>query len=261
MINHDHVIHTELLNIMKKIKPNNVFIGTAVLLTAFSCTRNTPKIDYNVEVDTVATPDDIIRDTTKLLASELPARFDSTNVLIYAVGLVDLEEKGGYRKIGSGSYSGSSGSGSYFHGDDLSGRYVNLVFEDETGARRMLTTSKMTITGSIFLRRIFNKTKRKFLLHFVYDRDTNGDGVFDGRDLEALYLSNIDGTSFRKITKELHEFYDYRILKDDSILYFRTLEDLNKDGKLNNKDRFHHYRLDLGNDEMHIEEYDPLDIF
>jgi hypothetical protein len=97
------------------------------------------------------------------------------------------------------------------------------------------------------------------MIYSVYDRDTNADTKFDNSDLEALYISNIDGTNFVKLSKELHELYDFRILK--SKLYFRTLEDINKDGKLNNEDKFHYYFVDFDDKGYNLTEHFPLSIF
>jgi hypothetical protein len=188
-------------------------------------------------------------------------KFDSIDVLIYGVGLVDLQERGGYSKFGSGSYRNSDIAYSNFNSNNLTGNFINMIFEDSNGNRRILTNHKMTIIRATFLRGIFKLTKKRYLLYSIYDRDTNGDGKFNRKDLEAIYISNIDGTNFQKISSELHEFYDYQTLKNDSKLYFRTLEDINKDGKLNNKDKFHYYTIDFGKEDYQIDEYNPLDAY
>lgn len=234
-----------------------------VLLTAtifFSCGPGEPKIDYREGVDTTSVFDDKIRDTTKILVSELPVKFDSTDILLYAIGLVDLQERGGYSKIGSG-YSDSEIASSYFNNDNLIGNFVNIVFQDETGNEIKLTDKKLKIRSINFLRDIYKRTKTGYLLYSIYDRDSNGDRKLDFSDLEALYISKIDGTGFKKITKELHEFYDWSLLKNENKIYFRTLEDKNKDGELNNKDKFHYYFIDFSSDGYSVNEFNPLEIF
>ena len=241
---------------MKKLL---VFAFLGVL--TFSCSDLTPRINYENQIDTVATVINITEDTTKILVSELPVRFDSTEILMYAVGLVDLQKRGGYSKFGSGSYSSSDISSSYLNKDNLSGHFINLVFEDKNGNLTPLTNHKLTINKVLFLRGIYNKTKQQILMYSLYDRDTNGDGKMNSQDLESLYLSNIDGTNFKKISKELHEFYDHEMLKNDNKIYFRTLEDINKDGKLNNQDKFHYYVIEFLEDTYEITEYNPIDVF
>ena len=226
-----------------------------------SCLERRAKIDYNNEVDTVATIANFKQDTSKVLVADLPVRFDSTNILLYAVRLVDLEKQGRKRSYDSYGYSSSNYSASYFRDDVLSQNMVNLVFEDPDGKRKTLTNHQMTITRVLYLRDIFKSTTQSYLLYTVYDRDTNGDGQFDGDDLQSLYLSRVDGSEFKKITKELHEYYDYQILKDDNKLYFRTREDINQDGKLNNEDQFHYYQIKFRNNGYLVSEYNPLDVF
>ena len=63
------------------------------------------------------------------------------------------------------------------------------------------------------------------------------------------------------MTKELHEFYDWSLIKGESRMYFRTLEDKNKDGELNNKDKFHYYFIDFSVDKYSVTEYYPVKIF
>ena len=234
---------------------------SVVIIISFASCGQQPTIDYDEKLDTTSVVDDRLKDTTKILVSELPIRFDSTDILIFAIGLVDLQERGGYDKIGSGSYSSSEDSSSYFSQDYLSGNFINLVFQDKEGKERKLTDKKVVIRNANFLRGIFKKTKSGYLLYSVNDRDSNGDKELSHSDLEALYISRIDGTDFKKISKELHEFYDYNLIKGEKRLYFRTLEDKNKDGELNNKDQFHYYYIDFSAHGYVVTEYDPVKIF
>ena len=235
-----------------------IIFETASLL--ISCGQ-TPKIDYNEKIDTTSVIDDRIRDTTKILVSELPVKFDSTEMLLFAVELVDLQERGGYSKIGSGSYGNSDIASSYFNSDNLIGDFINIVFQDKNGIERKLTNKKIQIRSVSFLRDTYRRTKVGYLLYSISDRDSNGDKELSHSDLEALYISKLDGSDFKKLTKELHEFYDWRLIKDKDRIYFRTLEDQNKDGELNNQDKFHYYFIDFSGEKYSVTEYNPLKIF
>jgi len=234
-----------------------------VIVTAFlfcSCGQEKPKINHEA-VDTTSVVDDRIKDTTKILVSELPIKFDSTDVLLFAIGLVDLQDRGGYSKLSSSSYSPADIAASYFNKDYLIGNFINIVFQETGGNERKLTTKKIRIRNINFLRDIYKATKTGYLLYSISDRDSNGDKELDQSDLEALYISRVDGTGFTKLTKELHEFYDWNFIKGENRIYFRTLEDKNKDGELNNKDKFHYYFLDFTGDKYLITEYNPVNIF
>lgn len=235
-------------------------IVIVILILFCCCGQDKPKINHEA-VDTTSVVDGRIKDITKILVSELPVKFDSTDVLLFAIGLVDLQERGGYSKIGSGSYSSSDIASAYFNSDNLIGNFINIVFQDKSGNEKKLTDKKIKIRSVNFLRDIFKKTKTGYLLYSISDRDSNGDKELNHSDLEALYIGKIDGTDFKKISKELHEFYDYNLIKGESKVYFRTLEDKNKDGELNNKDKFHYYYIDFTDDNYVVTEYNPVKIF
>jgi hypothetical protein len=239
----------------------NLLIAFVAMSLLISCGQDRAKIDYKKAIDTTSVTDDSIKDTTKILVSELPVKFDSTEMLLFAIELVDLQERGGYSKIGSGSYENSDVASSFFNSDNLIGNFINIVFQDKSGEERKLTDKKIKIRSIHFLRDIFKKTKTGYLLYSISDRDSNGDNELDHSDLEALYISKIDGSDFRKLTKELHEFYDWRLIKGENRIYFRTLEDKNKDGELNNQDKFHYYFIDFMNDKYSMTEYNPIKIF
>ena len=238
-----------------------LLVVTMAAILFCSCGQR-PKINH-VAVDTTSVVDDRIKDTTKILVSELPVKFDSTDVLLFAIGLVDLQEIGGYNKIGSSSYSYSSSDieSSYFNSDNLIGNFINIVFQDKSSNEKKLTDKKINIRSVNFLRDIFKKTEIGYLLYSISDRDSNGDKKLDHSDLEALYISKIDGSDFKKLTKELHEFYDWSLIKGENRIYFRTLEDKNKDGELNNKDKFHYYFIDFLGEKYSVTEYNPVKIF
>lgn len=226
-----------------------------------SCRQERPKINYQEAIDTTSVIDDSLKDTTKILVSELPVKFDSTDVVLYAIGLVDLQERGGYSVIKPDSYSDQEMASSYFNQDNLMGNFINIVFQDKSGKERKLTDKKIRIRRATFLREIYKHIGTGYLLYSVSDRDSNRDKQLTHSDLEALYISKLDGTDFKKLTKELHEFYDWRLIKGENRIYFRTLEDINKDGKLTNQDKFHYYYINFSGDTYSVTEHNPVKIF
>lgn len=231
---------------------------TAMLL--ISCGQNR-KIDYTRNLDTTSVANDGIKDTTKLLVSELPIKFDSTDILLFAVEQVDLQERGGYSKVRSAYYGSAEIATSYFSTDHLIGNFVNIVFKDKSGHEQRLTNKRIKIRSVTYLRDIAKQTKVGYLLYSISDRDSNADRELNNSDLEALYISNIDGSGFTKLTQELHDFFDWSSIKGESRIYFRTLEDKNRDGILNNRDKFHYYFIDFENNKYSVTEYNPLKIF
>lgn len=234
-------------------------IAGAGLILIFSCTEQ-PRINYDKMNDTTATHHNVSMDTTTMLVAGLPQKFDSIDVLLFPVVAVDLADEGGYGKFRSGSYSDAGIASGYFSQNELSGNFANIVFRDKSGEERKLTDKNIRIAKVTFLNEIFSKTKKAYLLYVVYDSDTNGDNALSRSDLEALYISKTDGTDFKKLSGELRQFYDYNVIEDTKRVYFRTLEDVNKDGMLNNTDKFHYYYIDFSSQDYTLTEFNPLKI-
>ena len=194
------------MRVKTSIKMTWLVAVTATAILFCACGQGRPKINHEA-VDTTSVVDDRIKDTTKILVSELPVKFDSTNVLLFAIGLVDLQERGGYSKIGSGSYSSSDIASSYFNNDNMKGNFINIVFQDKGGNEHKLTDKKVEIRSVNFLRDIFKKTKTGYLLYSISDRDSNGDNELNHSDLEALYISKTHVTLLLIFGNRIHQFY------------------------------------------------------
>jgi hypothetical protein len=234
------------------------FVAVLLLL---SCGQNESKPDQGETIDTTALTDGKLKDSSKLLVSELPVKFAATDIRIFPVGLVDLEERGGYIQQGAGSYGGTDIPSAYFNNDKLSGNFVNLLFQDAEGKERKLTDKNIQIRSVSFLRRIFEKTKASYLLYSITDRDSNGDKQLNQQDTKALYISRVDGSGFKKLTQDLHELYDWGSVSGDNRIYFRTLEDRKKDSEADKQRRLHYYVIGFAGDKYSVSEYDPLKLF
>ena len=114
----------------------------------------------------------------------------------------------------------------------------------------------MEILSITYLDELALKTQKQFLVYTLVDVDTNRDGRYDSNDIKTLYLSRIDGTSFTKLTPDFHELLEWKII--DHKLYFRTIEDINKNGEFDSKDAVHYSYVNLLKDEWKMETYNPL---
>jgi hypothetical protein len=72
--------------------------------------------------------------------------------------------------------------------------------------------------------------------------DTNKDGKLDTSDIKALYLSKISGEKFTKISSDFQELIDWKLIESNR-LYYRTVEDTNKNGQFDKKDVVIYYSL------------------
>jgi hypothetical protein len=91
----------------------------------------------------------------------------------------------------------------------------------------------------------------------MFDADTNRDGKLDSSDIKSLYLSEISGKRFTKVSMDLQELIDWNLIDSKSRLYFRTVEDTNKMGSLIN-DVVHYNYIDLSNNEWKVSNYEPI---
>jgi hypothetical protein len=121
-----------------------------------------------------------------------------------------------------------------------------------------LTDKKIQIQTVTYLNTIAEKSKARILVYTLVDADTNKDGKVDQNDIKSLYVSNVDGTKFSKLSLELQELIDWNIIEAQNRLYFRCIEDINKNGAFDKKDKVHYHFVNLLADEWKVEEYMPI---
>ena len=183
----------------------------------------------------------------------LPVQIDSTNYLVHPVGEMEVRES---------EYFGSSGSsgGSGVSGDMIYGNFSNLKFQElKSEEFTDLTKETVRIQSVSFLREIFNNTGRQLLLYRILDTDTNADGELNRRDREALYISMIDGSGFRKVSPAEQVVLEAQTLKEMNRLYFRSFEDTSANGRLDSEEKPHYFYVDLASEELKVTEYFPLE--
>lgn len=241
---------------------------TSVLMIVFflsSCGKKPSGIDYSNrnQADSL-TMDSIAADSSRFLIAELPVYFDSTDYLIHPIGLISLNESKAKRILKGASYSGSDYSDNEFSVDSyrtdcFSGNIMNLVFEDlKTHKQTLLTDKVLNITEVEYLRELSKKTEHHYILYSVIDNDMNKDSKLDYNDIHSLYISEIDGSNFKKITNNAHQYDGGKLIVQDLKYYFRTIEDTDKNGDLTKVDTYHYYYIDFTKDGYKVSEYYPL---
>lgn len=225
-----------------------VLLASSVMI--FSCQEEKakPKVKYTgKEVKS------LLKDTTKLEVADLPIQFEGSNVLVYAIGNLtvgDINKKGSYES--ASSYEGVSG----FHvsnsmENEITGYLQNLKFQEiGKDSLQVLTDKVMLIERVSFVKS--NKT----LVYVLADADTNQDGLIDSNDIKSLYISTELGKKFSKISTELQELIDWKYIESANKIYFRTIEDANKNGEFDKKDTIHYHVVNLKDNK--VSEYFPL---
>jgi hypothetical protein len=57
---------------------------------------------------------------------------------------------------------------------------------------------------------------------------------------------------------DLQELIDWNLIDSNSRLYFRTVEDTNKNGQFDKDDVVHYNYIDLSNNEWKVSNYEPI---
>lgn len=237
----------------------NILIFGITILLFTSCGRdNKPKIVHTEGFETeVLEP---TKDTSFIEIADLPIEIDSTDYLIHPIGDFRIEDKRGkiiYKSSGYGS--NSSFSISSYGGYKISGNLSNVKFQHKDSEELSALTEKIIKINSLtFLRQLFDNTKKQVLVYEITDKDTNQDGKIDTNDINALYISKINGGDFKKLTEANRELIDWKFIESKNRLYFRTIEDTNRDGEFDKNDIVHYKYVDLNSENLKPLEYKPI---
>lgn len=226
------------------------FLLLLIILT-ISCSEkeNEKKIVYdndNTQNENIETKDTLKSNIESKLIAGLPFKLDSAKTKIFPIAKIKLQnEKRGITKIGS--YSGSSFTffaiGSY-NNREYYGHLDNLIFENiENGKKHLLTNNKLKIKTFGQLHKN-QSTPIKKIFYEIITNDSNKDNELDENDLTNLYISGIDGENFTLISKLNEDLIDWTLL-NENLLYFRTIEDSNKNGEMEENDTLHIYETNL----------------
>lgn len=233
------------------------YIGLVAFVVLVACKqeKETPKVIYE-EPKTNNNSRSI--DTTSIKIADLPIHMEGTKYLIHPVGDVrvydDFSKVYGSTKTNQVSYAISN-----YNRFEITGYFENLKFQHIDSVNvKPLTDEKIQIQTVTYLDRIAANTKRQILVYSVVDKDTNKDNKIDQNDIKSLYISAIDGSNFTKLTEDYLEFIDWNIIEAQNRLYFRCIEDINKNGAFDKNDKVHYHFVNLLDAEWKVEAYMPI---
>ncbi|HLA55650.1 MAG TPA: hypothetical protein VK623_06100 [Flavobacterium sp.] len=238
-------------------KTINILLTGIIILLFASCKeeKEKPKVIYGntakVKTEVPAV------DTTILEIADLPVEITGTNYLIHPIGDVRFDQKARY---GSSSGGGDvSYTISNYNEFEITGFLRNLKFQQVgSDSLTVLTDKPVLIQTATFLKSVADKTKQQFLVYTLADMDTNKDDKLDASDIKSLYISTIGGEKFTKLSTDFEELIDWKIIDSKNRLYFRTIEDTNKNGEFDKDDVLHYNYLDLLGKEWKVVNYRPI---
>ena len=240
---------------MKKI--HIALLGISLLLLA-SCKEEVdkPRVIYDAsnKMEVIAKTD-----STQIEIADLPIQMEGTNYLIHPVGDLSIFDKGTKTKYGSSSVNDLSFTISNVAKYEITGYLQNLKFQKiDSDSIKPLTDKPVLIQTATYLKSISDKIDKQILVYTMVDMDTNKDGKLDTSDIKALYLSKISGEKFTKISSDFEELIDWNLIESNNRLYFRTVEDTNKNGQFDKKDVVHYNYIDLSNKNWTVINYKPV---
>ncbi|MDN3677910.1 hypothetical protein QWY90_11375 [Flavobacterium paronense] len=211
-----------------------------------------PKVTYETtsKVKTQA-----VVDTNQIEVADLPINMEGTNVLIHPIGVISGNGKG----IKSSSDSEESFTVSNYGEYQITGYLKNLKFQ-EIGKDTIyaLTDKQILIETATYLKTFADKSKQQLLVYSLADMDTNKDGKLDSNDIKSLYISTISGQKFTKLSADFQELVDWKIIESKNLLYFRTIEDTNKNGEFDAKDSLQYHFVNLLDKDWKVTRYNPI---
>jgi hypothetical protein len=243
------------------MKYTSKYIVLSVVALFVSCKqeKEMPKVSYDTNIKEKSV---IKTDLSSIQVADLPINFSGTNILIHPIG--DLNIYGRNNSVAYESSSRGESQQSFTVSTnnqyEITGYLQNIKFQ-EIGKDTInsLTDKPILIETATYLKIIADKSKKQFMVYTLSDADTNKDGKVDGDDIKSLYISNINGLNFMKLSKEYQELVDWKTIDSQNRIYFRTIEDINKNGAFDKDDKVHYHFLDLLSQELKVIEYKPVD--
>ncbi|MGX7666869.1 hypothetical protein [Flavobacterium pedocola] len=232
-----------------------VLIAALGLMASCKQEAEKPKVIYEDQKNNAA--NSVKKDSSQIKIADLPVHMEGTKYLIHAIGDVRVSaERGSY---GSSKTNSVSYAISNYNRFELTGYFQNLKFQHiDSTTIRPLTDKIVQIQTATYLNTLSDRTKRQILVYSLVDSDTNKDNKIDSNDIKSLYISNFNGTNFVKLSAELQELIDWSLVEVQNRLYFRTIEDNNKNGAFDKNDNVHYYFVNLLGKEWKAEEYKPI---
>ena len=239
------------------MKMKNYFLYIAMVFVGLfvSCKKEEaekPKVTY--ETTSKAKPE-VVSDANQIEVADLPINMEGTNCLIHPIGVMSGNGKGIKSSYDSEQGFTVSNYGEY----QITGYLKNLKFQ-EIGKDTIypLTDKQILIETATYLKTFADKSKQQLLVYSLADTDTNKDGKLDNSDIKSLYLSTVSGQKFTKLSADFQELIDWKIIESKNILYFRTIEDTNKNGEFDAEDSLQYQFVNLLDKEWKVISYKPI---
>jgi hypothetical protein len=234
------------------------YTAVLLLLTLLSSCKEEavkPKVIYDSKKEKVAPK----VDSTQIEIADLPIQMRGTKYLIHPVGDLNVYEGRSKSSYGSTTADRVSFTISNTSEYEITGYLRNLKFQHiGSDSIKALTDKPVLIQTATYLRSVSERTKQQIMVYTMADDDTNKDGKLDVNDIKTLYISEISGNRLTKISPDFQELIDWNLIESKNSLYFRTIEDTNKNGQFDKNDVVHYNFVDLSSKDWKVSMYNPI---
>ena len=242
------------------MKNFNKLVFLIPFLAIQSCKKEveTPKVIYDKNKKIEAVKAEKI-DSSKIEIADLPIHFMGTKCLIHPIG--DYRIYNSKASYSYGSSNAEQGSFKISNDDEfeITGFLSNFKFQQiDSDTLKTLTDKAVLIQTATYLKLLSDKTKQQILVYTLADMDTNKDNKLDTNDIKTLYISDINGNKFTKLSTDFEELIDWKFVEASSSLYFRSIEDTNKNGQFDKNDLVNYNKLNLLDKNWKVENYKPI---
>ena len=239
---------------MKKIAILYISI-LSILFVSCKDEAEKPKVIYE---DAKTVVKEIVKDTTQIKIADLPIYMEGSNCLIHPIGDYRI-----YDRNSKMSYGATSGEGSFTISNtsefEITGYLSDLKFQAiGSDSLKSLTDKPILIQRATYLKGKFDNSKQKFMIYVLSDSDTNKDGKLDSNDIQSLYISQLTGERFTKLSVAFQELLDWNFIEIQNRLYFRTIEDINRNGEFDKSDKIYYQFVNLSINDWKVESYLPI---
>lgn len=235
----------------------NYFFYIALIFVGliFGCKKEEaekPKVIYET---TSKVKPQVVADTNQIEVADLPINMEGTNFLIHPIGVISGSGKGTKSSADSEDSFTVSNYGEY----QITGYLKNLKFQ-EIGKNTIyaLTDKQILIETATYLKTFADKSKQQLLVYSLADMDTNKDDKLDTNDIKSLYISTISGQKFTKLSADFQELIDWKVIESKNLLYFRSIEDTNKNGEFDAEDSVQYQFVNLSDKDWKVTSYKPI---
>lgn len=233
-------------------------VFTTALLISCKEEKPKPKVIYENAKAVKAQPKKI--DSTQIKVADLPILMEGTKYLIHPIGDIRIYDDSNRSYGSSRTNSSVSYAISNYNRFEITGYFENLKFQHVDSAELLpLTDIKLQIQTATYLNMVADNTRKQILIYTLTDADTNRDGRVDSNDIKSLYISDISGNGFKKLSEDVQELVDWNVIDAQNRIYFRTIEDINKNGAFDKNDMVHYHYVNLLMPEWVATEYKPVE--